>query len=71
MPEAEAEYLKNVELGGVGKRVFTNVRLRLLKYGTVLPSYNNLVQYEDTIKYQIIEYMGGWRGKLPDIMQVI
>ena len=69
--ESEAEYVKSVELGGIGKRPYTNLRLRLLPKGTIFPSYNDLVKYENTIKYPQLEFFGGWRSEMPTVIKVL
>ena len=71
MPPEEAEYLRSVELAGIGKRIWTNLRIRLRKYGTILPSYYRLVEYAKPFKYPIQPFLGGWRAKLQDIVKVV
>ena len=70
MPEEEAVYMRSVEMGVAGKRKWTDYRLRLLKYGTTLPSYNKLVDFENSIKYKVHGCLGGWRATFPDIIKV-
>ena len=70
MSEEEAEYMRMVELGGIGKRIWTSIRIRLRKFGTILPSYNRLVEYTKPLKYPIQPFLGGWRASLKDIVKV-
>ena len=70
MPPEEAEYMRSVELAGIGQRVWTNIRLRLKKFGTILPSYHRLVESTKPLKYPIQPFFGGWRANLKDIVKV-
>ena len=70
MSPAEADYLRLVELGGLGKRPYVDMRLRFLPYGVELPSYERLVDFENGIKYPIEPFFNGWKGHLPTMMQV-
>ena len=70
MPVEEAEYMRSVELAGIGQRVWTNIRLRLLKFGTILPSYRRLVESTRPLKYPMQPFFGGWRANLKDIVKV-
>ena len=70
MPPAEAEYLRAVELGGIGCRPYTNIRLRMLSYGVTMPPYNDLAAYEKEALYPALPFFNGWRAQLPTIMKV-
>ena len=70
MPADEAEYMRSIELNGLGRGPWTNFRIRIMKYGTRLPSYQQLVTNSASLKYPIIEFFGGWRAKLQDLVEV-
>ena len=70
MSAEEAEYLRMVELGGIGRRPYTNLRLRVLTYGLNLPSYKQLVEYEKANLYPIKPFYNGWKGELPAMIEV-
>ena len=66
----EAEYLRMVELNGVGKRNYTNLRLRLLPRGVSLPNYKQLVEFEQAHLYPIEPFLNGWKANLPKMAEV-
>jgi hypothetical protein len=68
--EEEAEYLKNVELKGLGKRPYTDLKLRLDKYGVKLPSHNKLFAYEKEVCYPTVPFEGGLRSPLSQVVKV-
>ena len=65
----EAEYLRMVDLDGVGKRGYSNLRLRLQSRGVQLPIYQQLVEFEATL-YPIEPFFNGWKGNLPKMTEV-
>ena len=66
----EAEYLRAVELGGIGRRPYTNIRLRLLPFGVSMPNFHKLIEFEKDALYERIPFFNGWRAQLPKILEV-
>ena len=66
----EAEYMRMIELNALGKREYTNMRLRMVNYGLELPNYKKLVEFETTNLYPITAFYNGWRGSLPVMAEV-
>ncbi len=71
VPLEEAEYLRVVALAGIGQRPYTELRLHSMKYGMVYPSYHNLVNFENSIKFGVKPFLGGVRAELPEMVEVI
>ena len=66
----ESEYIKNVILEGIGKRPWNELRLRFKPHSLILPTHNDLHDYEKSIRYGLIPFEGGWRATLPEILNV-
>ena len=66
----EAEYLRMVELNGIGKRDYTNLRLRFLSRGVQLPFYKQLAEFEEQQLYPMEPFFNGWKGNLPKMAEV-
>ena len=66
----EAEYMRMVELNGIGKRNYTNLRLRMLSRGVQLPNYNQLAEFEQNQLYPIEPFFNGWKANLPKMAEV-
>ena len=66
----EAEYLKNIVWGGVGRRPWSETRRYIVRGNTDVPSYDEMLNYEKSIRYPTTEFHGGVRGSLPEIVQV-
>ena len=70
MTMENAQYLKNVVLGGIGRRPWSELRRKMTECHAKLPSYDMMLQYEKMITYDIMEYQGGCRASLPSVVQV-
>ena len=66
----EAEHLRCVDLGGIGRRPYTEMRLRMIPYGATLPSFDKLTEYAGVYRYKLYEFLFGWRAKLPELVDV-
>ena len=65
-----AQYLKNVVLGGIGRRPWSELRRKMSDCQANLPSYEMMLQYEKEISYDVSEYQGGSKASLQKIIQV-
>ena len=70
MPLPEAQYLKNCLLRGLGRRPWSELRRHILKLNAELPSHDKMYVYEESICYKLLDYHGGIRAGLLDILQV-
>ena len=70
MSMENAQYLKNVVLGGIGRRPWSELRRKMVDCQANLPSYEEMLKYEKEVTYDFTEYQGGSKARLPDIVQV-
>lgn len=68
MFEPEALYMKTHELK-LSDSQYTDLRLRMLQHGMIIPALNKVKTYEKEQRYSLIPILGGFRATLPEIAQ--
>ena len=66
MCEAEALFMKTHELQ-LSDLQYTNLRLRLLRHGSSIPTLQKLKEFEKSQRYPIVPFLGGFRASLTEI----